>query len=78
MRKLSVKEILNAIDQLSEEEWIQLEHEMEEYKWQKLYQSPAFIEMMQNRILEAKEARRKGYLKTAEQLHAEFEREGLL
>ena len=51
---------------------------MEEYKWQKLYQSPAFIEMMQNRILEAKEARRKGYLKTAEQLRAEFEREGLL
>jgi hypothetical protein len=78
MKKLSIKEILKAIEQLSEEERIQLEHELEEYEWQKIYQAPAFVEMMQNRILETKEARRKGYLKTAEQLRAEFEMEGLL
>ena len=78
MKKLSVEEILKAIDQLSKEEWIQLEHELEEYEWQKLYQAPAFIEMMQNRIVEAREARRRGKLKTAEQLRAEFEVEGLL
>ena len=78
MKKLSVREILKAMEQLSEDEWIQLEHELEEYKWQKLYQAPAFIEMMQDRIMEAKEARRKGKLKTAEQLRAEFEMEGLL
>ena len=78
MKKLSVEEILKAIDQLSEEEWIRLEHELEEREWQKLYQAPAFIEMMQARIVEAKEARRKGQLKTAEQLRAKFEVEGLL
>ncbi|MFQ6040930.1 MAG: hypothetical protein ACE5PV_08750 [Candidatus Poribacteria bacterium] len=78
MKKLSVEEILKAIDQLSEEEWIQIEHELEEHEWQKLYQAPVFIEMMQNRIIESKEARRSGNLKTAEQLRAEFEMEGLL
>jgi len=78
MKTLSVEEILKAIDQLSEEEWIRFEHEIEEYKWQKLYQAPVFIEMMQNRIVEAKEAQRKGKLKTAEQLRAEFDMKGLL
>ena len=78
MKKLSVEEILKAIDQLSEEERIQLEHELEEYEWEKLYQAPAFIEMMQNRIVETKEARRRGNLKNVEQLRAEFEMEGLL
>lgn len=78
MKKLSVEEILKGINQLSEEEWMQLEHELEEYEWEKLYQAPAFIEIMQNRIVEAKEARRRGNLKNAEQLRAEFEMEGLL
>ncbi len=78
MKKLSVEEILKGINQLSEEEWMQLEHRLEELEWQKLYRAPTFIEMMQNRIVEAKEVRRRGKFKTAEQLRTEFEREGLL
>ena len=69
---------MKAIDQLSEEELIRFEHELEEREWQKLYQAPVFVEMMQTRIVEAKKTRRKGKLKTAEQLRAEFEVEGFL
>jgi hypothetical protein len=74
--KLTVEQILKAIDQLSGEDRACLDHELEEREWQKLYQDPAFIAMMKERVAEAEKARQEGKLKTLEELRVELEAEG--
>ncbi|MBI3950914.1 MAG: hypothetical protein HY314_10730 [Acidobacteria bacterium] len=76
--KLTIEQILKAIDELSEEERTLLDHELEEREWQKLYRDPEFIAMLKERIAEAEQARQEGKLKTLEKFRAELEAEGLL
>ena len=71
--KLTVDQILTAINLLDKEEREQLEHGLEEREWQRLYQDDAFAALMRKRISEANREKAKGRLISLGELRAELE-----
>ncbi|MBI1924350.1 hypothetical protein HYR99_08880 [Candidatus Poribacteria bacterium] len=76
--KLTVDQILTAIDLLDKPEKEQLERGLEEREWQRLYQDDAFVALMRKRISEASREKAEDRLISLDELQAELEEEGIL